>query len=390
MAASFQMIIKINRLVSLLLTEITLVMLITGYSMTFFGVNIPVLQVIHFLFDILFTPTFLTHTVINTFIIKFKWSPILRAVWFRKAGNKIKLRLIQRLSSLGLLVTGTLQIVTGLDWFKLGLSSLLPYPLHRVNDLAIFSFLIIHIAIAIYFYQLRNAINEKEQTPINVERRNSIIIMGGAVLAFITSLFLQAAPKIGSDDTGLPGTLPPGQSEIDRLKVLSAGIGIPPFDPETWRFEVTGNVENPIQLSLGEFRALPTVIRLADFHCVTGWTKFDNLWEGVSFKHIVDLAGLKSNARFVTIGCLGGYTTSLPVSELVRDDVLLAYWLDNIELPREHGGPLRLVVPFKYGYKSAKWVFRVKFTEFQELGYWEQRGYSNTANPFTNDRYSRN
>jgi DMSO/TMAO reductase YedYZ molybdopterin-dependent catalytic subunit len=132
------------------------------------------------------------------------------------------------------------------------------------------------------------------------------------------------------------------------------------------------------------------VIRTADFHCVTGWTKFENKWEGVSFNYIVELAQLKSSARYATIESLRGYTTSLPVIELSSDDVLLAYRLDDRELPREHGGPLRLVVPQKYGYKSAKWVFRVKFTESQELGYWEKRGYSNTANPFTNDRYSTN
>jgi DMSO/TMAO reductase YedYZ molybdopterin-dependent catalytic subunit len=110
----------------------------------------------------------------------------------------------------------------------------------------------------------------------------------------------------------------------------------------------------------------------------------------VSFSHLAEIARLKPSARFATIDCLRGYTTSLPVNELIQDDVLLAYRLDDMELPREHGGPLRLVVPQKYGYKSAKWVIRIKFTEFQELGYWESRGYSNTANPFTNDRYSTN
>lgn len=388
MAARFQKILKINRLVSQLLAEITLVMLVTGYGMTFLGVDESAFKVIHYLFDILFAPTFLTHTIINTLIIKFKWRPILGSIWQGKAGNKIKLRLIQKLSSIGLLVSGTLQIVSGLDWFKLGLSRLLPYPLHREFDLAVSFFLIIHMAIALYFYQLRRAIKVEEPRTVDIERRNAITIMGGSVLAFIASLFLQSAPKIGTNQTGTPGTLPPGQSEINQLKVLHTGIGIPPFDPETWRFDVTGEVDNPISLSYDEFRALPTMIRLADFHCVTGWTKFNNLWEGVSLKHIIGLSQLRSNARFATIECLRGYTTSLPVPELVKDDVLLAYRLDDKELPREHGGPLRLVVPYKYGYKSAKWVFRIKFTETQELGYWEQRGYSNTANPFTNDRYS--
>ena len=223
-----------------------------------------------------------------------------------------------------------------------------------------------------------------------MERRIALKVMGGAALAFIASLFLQSAPKIGRNPSGAFDRLPPGQSESDQLKALSIGNGIPPFDAETWRFRVSGNIENPFSLSYDEFKQLPTVIRLADFHCVTGWTKLDNLWEGVSFKHVVELAGLEPSARFATITCLGGYSTSLPVSELVRYDVLLAYRLDDMELPREHGSPLRLVIPFKYGYKSAKWVTGIRFTEFQELGYWEQRGYSNTADPFTNDRYSRN
>ena len=100
------------------------------------------------------------------------------------------------------------------------------------------------------------------------------------------------------------------------------------------------------------------------------------------------MAKIRPNAKFATIECLRGYTTSLPITALLHQDVLFAYRLDDQELPREHGGPLRLVVPQKYAYKSAKWVIKVKFTERQELGYWESRGYSNTANPFTNDRYS--
>jgi DMSO/TMAO reductase YedYZ molybdopterin-dependent catalytic subunit len=388
MAERFQKILQLNKVLSLLLTEITLVMLGTGYAMTFIGVNIPALRIIHFLFDILFAPTFIAHTIINTFIIKFPWRPILVSLWLGKADTTIKLRVVQRLSSFGIFLSGSLQIVSGLDWFKLGLSRLLPYPLHREIDLAIFLFLIIHLSIAYHFHLRRIRAQEEQPRSVNLERRNAIRIMGGAVMAFFLALFLDSAPKIGTSTTGTPGELPPGQTEIERLKVLHTGIGIPPWDPETWRFEVSGNVENPFSLSWEEFKTLPSVILNADFHCVTGWTKFDNKWDGVSFNHIVELAQLQSNARFATIECFRGYSTSLPVVDLARDNVLFAYRLDDRELPREHGGPLRLVVPHKYGYKSAKWVFRVKFTEFQELGYWEQRGYSNTANPFTNDRYS--
>ena len=381
--------LKINRWLSLLLTEITLVMLGTGYAMTFIGVNIPVLRVIHFTFVILFVPTFATHTIISTFILRYRWRPSINSILDGRGDTVSKLRLLQRLSSIGLLIAGTLQVLTGLDWFKLGLASLLPYPVHRVTDLFLFMFLIVHLSVAAYFQLLRQRA-QKEATPetIDLERRNAIKIAGGAIIAFFAALYLDSPLKIGTGTTGAAGELPPGQSEIEQLRVLSAGIGIPPWDPETWRFEVTGEVDNPISLTYAEFRELPSVIRIADFHCVTGWTKFDNVWEGVSFSHIVKQAKLKPNARYATIECLRGYTTSLPVYELTKSDVLLAYRLDGKELPREHGGPLRLVVPFKYGYKSAKWAFRIKFTTVQELGYWEQRGYSNTANPFTNDRYS--
>ncbi len=106
------------------------------------------------------------------------------------------------------------------------------------------------------------------------------------------------------------------------------------------------------------------------------------------FRTLVEMAKPAPEARFATIECEVGYTTSLPLEDLLRDDVLLAYRLDDRELPPEHGAPLRLVVPAKYAYKSAKWVRGVKFTGAQELGYWENRGYSNTADPWTQDRFA--
>ena len=390
MAKSIQNFIQYKRLLSWSLTVITGVMLASGYYMAFFGADIPLLRGIHFFFDFLFALTFTAHLITNTFILRFKWIPISKSGTIGKLDTIALLRLLQRVSSLGLLFTGALQIITGLDWFKRGLSRLLPYPLHREIDLILVVFLITHITIAIYFTLIRRRLLEKETQvkSVNLERREIIALLGGAVFAFIAALFLNKPRNIGIDNLGLPGTLPPGQREVERLNSVTMGIGIPPWDPETWRFEVSGNVNNPFSLSLVEFRALPRVIRSSDFHCVTGWTKFDNKWEGVSFRYIKELAQLKSNAKFATIECLRGYTTSLPISELSQDDVIFAYRLDDKELPSENGGPLRLVVPKKYGYKSAKWVTTVKFTEYQELGYWEMRGYSNTADPYTNDRYS--
>ena len=180
--------------------------------------------------------------------------------------------------------------------------------------------------------------------------------------------------------------VPPGQYQVDRLQVLHID-GVPRTDEGSWRLRVYGLVDNPLELTLEEVRGLPRVITIGDFHCVTGWSKLNNKWEGVPFQTIVEMAKPTPEAKFATIECEVGYTTSLPLEDLVRDDVVLAYRLDDRELPPEHGTPLRLVVPSKYAYKSAKWVNAVKFTGKQELGYWEKAGYSNTADPWTQDRY---
>jgi len=182
-------------------------------------------------------------------------------------------------------------------------------------------------------------------------------------------------------------TLPPGQYRVDELPVLHLGF-VPVFNQASWRFEAYGLVEKALELSWGDFLSLPRHTSISDFHCVEGWSRLDNKWEGVSFRTIVEIVKPKAEARFCTIECEGDYTTSLPMEDLIDEDVLFAYRLDGKELSPEHGGPLRLVVPKKYAYKSAKWVRRIKFTKEQELGYWEKRGYSNTADPWKEERYS--
>ena len=181
--------------------------------------------------------------------------------------------------------------------------------------------------------------------------------------------------------------IPPGQHETRGFPVLHVGEA-PEFDAATWRLEVEGLVENPLSLPHEEVRALPRVVSVSDFHCVTGWSRLDARWEGVPFRELIARARPLPQARYATIECDGGYSTSLPLEELIADDVLLAYRLDGQELAPEHGHPLRLVVPAKYAYKAAKWARRVRLTERQELGYWELRRYSNTADPWTQDRYS--
>jgi DMSO/TMAO reductase YedYZ molybdopterin-dependent catalytic subunit len=180
---------------------------------------------------------------------------------------------------------------------------------------------------------------------------------------------------------------PPNQRITSQFPVLHYG-GVPRFDPKTWDFRVEGSVQHPVRLSYEEFLKLPKTVSVSDFHCVTGWSRLDNKWEGVLFKTVCDLVKPLEEAKYVTIACEGEYTTSLPLVDLLDPDVILAYKLDDKILPAEHGGPLRLVVPKKYAYKSAKWVRKLRFTEKQELGFWETRGYSNTADPWKEERYA--
>jgi len=182
--------------------------------------------------------------------------------------------------------------------------------------------------------------------------------------------------------------VPPNQRvAYDKFPVLHVG-SVPKFSADTWDFIVEGLVDNPLRLTYSEFLKLPITVSVSDFHCVTGWSVLDNKWQGVAFKTIFDLVKPKPNAHFVTIVAEGGYTTSLPLQDLMDTDVLLAYKLNDKPLEPEHGGPLRLVVPKKYAYKSAKWVRKLRFTERQELGFWEQRGYSNSADPWKEERYA--
>lgn len=180
--------------------------------------------------------------------------------------------------------------------------------------------------------------------------------------------------------------VPPNQRVTSKFPVLHVG-SVPRFDSKTWDFAVEGLVANPVRLNYDAFLRLPKVVRVSDFHCVTGWSRLDSRWEGVLFKTIADIVKPLPEANYVTIVCEQGFTTSLPLADLLDDDVLLAYGFEGKPLEPVHGGPLRLVVPKKYAYKSAKWVRELRFTKEQELGFWEKRGYSNTADPWKEERY---
>lgn len=181
--------------------------------------------------------------------------------------------------------------------------------------------------------------------------------------------------------------VPPGQTLTTKFPVLH--VGHPPgFDPKTWTLKMLGEVEHPLTLTWQELLALPSTTSVSDFHCVTGWSRLDNQWEGVALRIIAERVQPKPHAQYVIGEDDWGYTANLPLDVLLDDDVLLAYRHDGRDLEPVHGGPLRLVVPKRYGWKSVKWLRVLHFREHDAPGFWEVRGYSHTADPWTDDRYS--
>ncbi len=181
--------------------------------------------------------------------------------------------------------------------------------------------------------------------------------------------------------------LPPGQRLIDDFPVLHYGT-VPCIDKIRWSFQVKGMIHNPVEFTFDEFFKLPASEIKADFHCVTGWSKFDLVWKGIPFKIIAEMAKPYSDVRFVSIFAEYGYSTSIPLEIAMEDDVIFAFELNGEPLTPEHGYPLRLIVPKRYAYKSAKWVRGVEFLEYDRLGFWESRGYNNSADPWREERYA--
>ena len=183
------------------------------------------------------------------------------------------------------------------------------------------------------------------------------------------------------------GRLPPGQSLTLKWPVLHEG-GVPSFDPKTWDFRVTGLVEKPLRLTWEEFSRLPMKEVTADMHCVTRWSRFDVRWEGVPFSELMKLVELKPGAKFVMALGENGYTTNIPLADLMQQDTLFALKENDEPLPPEHGYPVRLVVPHLYAWKSAKWVRSIEFMAQDAPGFWEQNGYHIYGDPFKEQRYS--
>lgn len=188
--------------------------------------------------------------------------------------------------------------------------------------------------------------------------------------------------------------LPPSQMPIKRLMRWGTDhpaitSKIPKIDLKTWTLTIEGEVEKTLKLAWDEIVKLPSTESVSDFHCVEGWSVLDCKWQGIGFRAILDLVKPKQSAKSVTFECADGYTTSLTLKELSSDNVLLAYKLNSEQLEEGYGFPLRLVVPDKYAYKSALWLTHIRFTAKKELGYWEKRGYSDTADVWKNDRFAK-
>jgi DMSO/TMAO reductase YedYZ molybdopterin-dependent catalytic subunit len=188
-------------------------------------------------------------------------------------------------------------------------------------------------------------------------------------------------------DAGIKQRVPPGQRLVTKFPVLHVG-GIPKFDVAKWDFRVFGEVQKEIRLSYAEFMALPHTTIKTDIHCVTGWSMLDTEWEGIRLTDLLKLVEMTPQAAFVTQHCEGSYTTNTPLRALLDDDVLLAFGFNGAGLAPEHGGPLRTLVPKLYLWKSGKWVRGIEFMQKDRLGFWEQRGYHNGADPWREERYS--
>jgi DMSO/TMAO reductase YedYZ molybdopterin-dependent catalytic subunit len=180
--------------------------------------------------------------------------------------------------------------------------------------------------------------------------------------------------------------LPPGQYLTRDLPVLHVG-SIPHFAPETWSLRIGGLVESPAEFDYYTFQGLPRVNRTSDLHCVTTWSRCDLEWGGVSMAHILGRVGPLPTASFAFVQCDGGYTTNLAIADLRDPGAMLADSLGGIPLTAEHGFPVRLVVPNQYAWKSAKWVRSIEFIAENRPGFWEMRGYSNSADPFAEERH---
>jgi DMSO/TMAO reductase YedYZ molybdopterin-dependent catalytic subunit len=181
--------------------------------------------------------------------------------------------------------------------------------------------------------------------------------------------------------------LPPGQHLTQDWPVLDLGQ-TPTIPLDHWRLDVDGLVDHRQSWSWPEFLSLPQSAFVTDIHCVTTWSRYDNTWQGVATRTLLDLVMPREGAAFVLLHSYDGYTTNVPLADFAADDAILAHHWNRAPLTREHGGPLRLVIPHLYFWKSAKWLKRVEFLDADRAGFWEVNGYHMRGDPWAEQRYS--
>ena len=235
-----------------------------------------------------------------------------------------------------------------------------------------------------------------DRKPNIVERRQRYIDRQRQMRPETVNVAFQNAEPEGSGPPNrhrMP-VVPVGQHVVKNWPVLDLGEQ-PDIPVEQWKLEIGGLVHNPTTLKWEEFMALPQVEDVSDFHCVTAWSRLDNHWKGVRFRTLAELVVPMDEARYVL--CTGydflpgsyiPYTVNVPLARAIEDDVLLVHTWERKLLPREHGGPVRMITPKLYAWKGAKWIRKIEFLARDRRGFWEERGYSNTAEPWFNDRYS--
>jgi DMSO/TMAO reductase YedYZ molybdopterin-dependent catalytic subunit len=192
--------------------------------------------------------------------------------------------------------------------------------------------------------------------------------------------------RITSPDTKRSERVPPGQRATDKWPILHFGQ-VPKIDLETWRFKAFGLVEEEIEWTWEEFRKLPSCEVHSDWHCVTSWTKLDLLWTGVTARDVVARIKVLSGSKAVMVHSYDGYSTNVLLNDFLEEDVIFAWAERGTEFHPEKGGPLRLVVPKLYAWKSAKWVSGIEFMAGDRPGYWEARGYHMRGDPWEEERY---
>jgi DMSO/TMAO reductase YedYZ molybdopterin-dependent catalytic subunit len=200
--------------------------------------------------------------------------------------------------------------------------------------------------------------------------------------------FLQPGDRRELEKKGkAEGRLPPGQSLTLKWPVLHYG-SVPHFDESKWDFKISGEVAAPLKLSWKEFRALPQTEVTSDFHCVTRWSRLNNTWKGVRFTEVLKLVKPSTEVKHVLVLAEEGYTANIPLEDLQRPNVVFAFDHDGVHLTAEHGGPVRLIVPHLYAWKSVKWVRGFKLLDEDRLGFWERNGYHVYGDPWKEQRYS--